>query len=59
MLSIFAAMCVEKLIDSGEMSRSAEIEDSIVRYYEQAGDYLLIYLQNRSVQNPTIKPPAS
>ena len=41
------AMCIEKLIDAGQMTRTAEIDDSIVRYYEQAGDYLLVYLQNR------------
>ena len=44
-----SAMCIEKLIDAGQMTRTAEIDDSIVRYYEQAGDYLLVYLQNRLV----------
>ena len=42
-----SAMCIEKLIEAGQMTRTAEIDDSIVRYYQQAGDYLLVYLQNR------------
>lgn len=42
----YLAMCMEKLLQqvagSGEYSM-----DMIIKYYEQSGDILLLYLQNR------------
>ncbi|KAF6039382.1 hypothetical protein EB796_002311 [Bugula neritina] len=43
------AMCMEKLIDQGVRERTPQAEEMIIKYYEQAGDILLVYLQNRDV----------
>jgi len=44
---VVSAMCMEKLIDQGVRERTPQAEEMIIKYYEQAGDILLVYLQNR------------
>ncbi|XP_067941615.1 tetratricopeptide repeat protein 7B-like isoform X2 [Watersipora subatra] len=62
MLKIYAeglavkAMCLEKLISQGKGKQSAENEELIIKYYEQSGDILLLYLQNRDYADVSSSP---
>lgn len=42
-----SAMCMEKLIGLGKLEQTDKNEEQIIKYYEQSGDILLLYLQNR------------
>jgi len=44
---MIAAMCIEKLMEKGVIEATKSKEEQVVKYYEQAGDFLLLYLQNR------------